>query len=498
MMAYLADAGSAGRLAHAALALVLVLHAPEFGRPAGAATEVQQVEPTGRAALLAIAADVVRAAPQLATIWPGYWPPNQAFIIYSPSEGALLISPGERPASFQPLQPADLPDELKGRAFWHSGSLSDVRQPFMIGYPIGSGKTAILVNAADTNAERIITLLLHEQFHGYQEGRFKRLMRQFVDPLAIKDRVAFAVAAETERRVLAKALLAQTAKERSRLLRQYLALRREREAAMPVEVVKVEQGFELWEGTAKYVDRAGHAVIAGGLDRLTPLLVAELQKPLASKTGAFATQWFRTRGYGTGAAITYLISRLDQGNWRAKLEGGAAPDEILESLVGNPGPAALAKQARALVDQQAVRRELEPVIRAAEKAEIKSVAEFLAGAAYQVVLDAKAAGKGSTGFNAGTMAQLGQSTIALPKASMFNYSAPAVSMSARDLPVLIEGMRFTVLTASAPKIVGLGEPALGEHRLSSAVIQGSGVELRIERPVVVTVTETSMAVRVAE
>jgi hypothetical protein len=451
--------------------------------------------------MLSVAADLLRAAPRLATIWPGYWPPDQAFIIYVPSQGALLISGGDRPASFQPLLDADLPDVLKGRAFWHSGSLPDARRPFIIGYPIGSGKTAILVNTAEADAEQIISLLLHEQFHGYQNGAFKGRAGQFVDPLAIKDRVAFAVAAETERRVLIRALEADTPKSRRKLLRQYLALRREREAAMPAEAVKVERGYERIEGTATYAERTAWALIAGEPGRLGPLLVAELRKPLALKSGAFATHWFRSRSYGTGAAIAYFLSRLDTGEWRSKLEQGAMPDELLEVLLKKPGPgraAGLAETARAAVDQEALRRELEPAIRAGEKAEIKSVEEFLATAAYLVVLDAKAAGKGNTGFSSSGMTELAKGTLALPKAAMFNYSAPAVSLSARDLPVLLEGDRVTLLAPSAPAIVGLVSPAPGEYRLESATIRSDGLELQIARPVVVTITANSTTIRVAE
>ena len=499
MAPFSADRSCRNGLAGAALALVLV--APHADGRAQAAAQVQQAEPASREAMLAIAADLVRASPRLATIWPGYWPPDQSFIIYSPTQGALLISPGERPASFQPLAGAGLADELKGRAFWHSGNLRDVRRPFVVGYPVGSGKTAILVDVRGANADTIISLLLHEQFRGYQTDAFKGRGPQFVDPLAIKDRVAFAVAAETERRVLAKALKARQRKEMRRLIRQYLALRREREAALPAEVLKVERGFERIEGVATYAERAGRALLDGDQARLPSLLVNELQKPLASSKGAFATHWFRGRGYATGAAITYFISKLGLADWRTRLEQGAVPDELLESLAGRPAPraaAALAGQGRASVDQQALRQELERIIRAGEKAEIKSVSEFLATAPYRLVLEAKAAGKGNTGFSGMNMAELAPGTMALPKAAMFNYSAPAVSLSARDLPVLMEIDRITLLASSAPRIVELASAAPGEHRLNSATIRSDGIELNIERPVVVTIAGDSTTIRVLE
>lgn len=451
--------------------------------------------------MVAIAARLVDAAPRLAQIWPGYWPAGQPFAIYLPGDGALLISTGERPDSYQPLQSSEAANSLKGRAFWHRGSLPEVQRPFVTDYPIGSGRTAILVKAAEADPDRIVATLLHEQFHVYQAKAFKGYaFDQFVDPLTIKDRVAFAAYAETERRILAKALGTEDPSGRRGLLQQYLALRREREAAMPAPVVGVERNLERVEGTAKYVDAAGQAAIAGGGARLKTLLVAELQRPLASKAGAFEMNWFRWRSYGTGAAITYFVSQLDKGDWRTRIKGGAMPDALLESLVQMPAPAeaaALARRAKESFAYGTILRDLEPVIRAGEKAKINSVAQFLAGAPYHLVLDATAEAEGNAGWASETMVQLGQQTIALPKASTFSYTAPAVSLAARNLPILMEGERYTVLSPSAPHIVGLDATAFGEHRLAALVVRGDGIDLKIDRPVVVTIAKTAMTIRLA-
>lgn len=89
--------------------------------------------------------------------------------------------------------------------------------------------------------------------------------------------------------------------------------------------------------------------------------------------------------------------------------------------------------------------------------------------------------------------------LPLPKAEMFNFSAPSVSLSTRQLPVLIEeGQRFTVLLPSAPEIIGLNAPAPGDHRLNSAIIRSNGIDLKVDKPVVVSISETSMTIRVRE
>jgi hypothetical protein len=148
----------------------------------------------------------------------------------------------------------------------------------------------------------------------------------------------------------------------------------------------------------------------------------------------------------------------------------------------------------------AILRALEPGIRAGEKAELKSVEEFLAGAPYRVILEAQKAGtNGSAGFSANRMVQLGPATIALPEAATFNYAAPSVTLTSRDLPVLMEaGERYTVVAPSRPEIVGLAATAAGEHRLGSVLIRSAGLELRVDRPVVVSISETSVTVRLAE
>jgi hypothetical protein len=481
---------------------VLILF-PSGLAPARAALAAETALSPDREAMLAFADRLVDAGPRLAALWPDYWPPDQAFIIYVPGRGALLVSAGEKPSSFEPLTSPSLPGRLKGRAFWHGGDLPDVRRPFVTDYPIGMGKTAILADATELGEEEIAKLLLHEQFHAYQAKAFKRYaFAQFVDPLAIKDRSAFAAGAETERRILAKALESEKPKTRRRLLQQYFALRRDRESDMPAEAIKVERGLELVEGTAHYVDLAGLAILNGRPAGLKPLLEARLQKPLGSQPGAFVTHWFRSRSYATGAAITYFISLLDPGDWRSKLQAGAAPDQLLESLVGSPAPGAapaLARKARESMGYTAILRALEPAIRAGEKAELKSVEEFLAGAPYRVILEAEKAGNGSAGFSANRMVQLGPETIALPEAKTFNYTAPSVTLTSSDHPILMEEReRYTVVAPSAPEIVGLGATALGEHRRESIVIRSAGLELRVDRPVVVSISATSVTVRVSD
>lgn len=449
--------------------------------------------------LISTAAEVVRASKQLSQVWPGYWPEDQAFIINVGGMGALLISPGPKPASFKPISSSELPPEIKGRAFFHEGVLSGAQRPFVTDFPIGEGKSAMLVNAQDRDAAKTMALMLHEQFHAYQQTAFKGREKQFVDPLAVKDRVAFAATADMERNILVEALNAKAAGERQKLLQQYFAVRRERERTVSPEVVKVEQGFERSEGTASFAEKASLVAVSGGDENdLKPLLIEQLSTRLPPDS-AYTSTWFRGRSYGTGAALTYLISQHDAGAWRAKIESGAKLDALLESLVGvvpARRAAGLAKAARTRFGYEARRRELEPIIRVAEKAELKSVAEFLALDAYQVVFEPGAAGAGANpGFSARNMTSLGSTTTALPRAMVFNVAGPTFSLTARDRPVLLELRRYTVLLPGPPETGGVGTLSPGEHRLEKLRISATGYELKVDTPVTVQVEPHRMVVR---
>ncbi len=467
---------------------------------APAASAQEDARSAAKEKMIATAAQLASASTALSAIWPGYWPTEQAFIIHLEGEGALLVSPGPRPDGFEPVSDAAVPASLKGRAFFHRGTLPGAARPFVPAFPIGEGRTAMLVNAAGADPQSIINLIVHEQFHDHQNGAFRhRAVNQFVHPQAVKDRVAFAAAAEVERRVLSAALTARSDAERRQLLRSYFALRREREASVPAEVVAVEQGYERLEGTAKYVDRAAHAkIFAGGDHAHSALLAQELDRPIDLR-GPFRTVWFRSRSYGTGAALTYLISQYDKEEWHSKIAAGAKLDVLLASLISMPSPpeaARLALLARERFNYEARRRELEPAIRDSEKAEIKSVDEFLALAPFRFVLDGAAdGGKLQPGFSARSMTELSPSTLALPITNVFSLSGSSFTLTARQRPVLIQSQekRYSILLSAAPLIEGKALQR-GKHKLSGIRIEDEGVELTVERPVLVTVGDKIMTV----
>ncbi|HEV2079981.1 MAG TPA: hypothetical protein VGR19_08840, partial [Allosphingosinicella sp.] len=143
------------------------------------------------------------------------------------------------------------------------------------------------------------------------------------------------------------------------------------------------------------------------------------------------------------------------------------------------------------------RLRLEPIIRAAEQREIKSVPEFLALGAHQVVLEAGAAGKGAKpGFSAIGMTVLGPTTTALQKALTFNVATPALSLTVRDRPVLLEpDSRYTVLLPGVPRINGSAALAPGTHSFATLSLEAEGYELKVEVPATVSIEPGRTVVR---
>ena len=483
----------------AAIATVLFANGPGAG--AAAPAEAGGPDAAGKKQQMVSAAARIRAASaELSRLWPGYWPEDQAFIIQAPGEGALLVSSAPAPAGLEPLPGTELPPPLQGVAWYRPGTLPGSARPFTMDYPIGQARGAMLVNFSG-GVEQLIGTLLHEQFHAFQRSAFKPSRGgQFVDPLAIRDRVSFATAAEIEQRVLAAALRSSSERERRAHLQTYFALRREREARLPPAVAAVERGFERSEGSAEYVERLAYAKFFGEGEATLPKLLAErLERPF--QHGApYMTQLFRHRGYGVGSALIWFVARYGAKDWRSRIEGGAAPDELLEERIGRPKPAEaarLARQGRADFGYEARRASLAPAIRAAEKSEIKSIDEFLALAPFRLEVAAAALGKDARpGFSATNMTQLTASVMALPVAQLFSVSGPKLSLVVREKPVLMESQaqRYSILLPELPQVGGRMLP-VGEHEMDQLDVRAPGVELRIERPVIVTVDARSLSVK---
>ncbi len=485
-----------------------MLAAALYAFAASAAPEAAVPQPSLNEPMISTATKVSGAASKLARIWPGYWPRNQNFVLHAPGQGALLIGHGPAPPGFRALPSDRLPRELQGRAFYHQGPLKGVEMLFVIDYPVGANRTAILMTQRE-GLSSTIGVMLHEQFHGFQSSAFKnRGTQEFVSPKAIADRAAFAATADTERVLLTAALASGDKRSSKALLHQYLALRGQRTAMLPESVRKTERGLERTEGTAEFAQIMGQeAVFGGGEAAIKAMLIEALRSQLASHQGQYMTVWFRNRSYSVGAAMTYLLDRLGTKNWRSRVQAGAALDTLLAERVEFDqvkDTAALADAARLHFGYEERLARLRPSIAAAEKAEIKSVDEFYALAPYRVIFELEGpivngGGAPKMGFSTRVMAHISPQQLALPSPELVNVTHSAMTLTARNRPFLSDtsakNQRYTTLLPSAPAVNGKTALAPGEHVLERADLRAEGFELRIDAPVTIHVDEGQMIVR---
>jgi hypothetical protein len=290
--------------------------------------------PTADILLLATASRLVRTAPALASLWPGYWPRGQGFIIARPHGDVLLVSEVAPDSGFRPLAGRSVPRALRGRAFVRRGPVaglyaSQVDGGVNVHYRVdGTSVTAVAVkDSIRTTAE----VLCHEAFHAFQDGHFTRRPEAGASSPQAGTQAApeLDAMAEVERRILAAALLADNAGARA-LLRSFLAVRTRRFGAETDSARREELQMERIEGTAQLVGIQGSLLVAGDPGGEAARLVRDILTAVAPETDPYWRTRFRV--YGTGAALGLLLDRLGI-EWRSELQGGETFDDVLRSAL---------------------------------------------------------------------------------------------------------------------------------------------------------------------
>ena len=447
--------------------------------------------PSTPATLFQQARNVLDHQAALARLWPGYWPEGQAFILHDRAVGVVFAG-GASPSgpSFRP------------------GRLESADAAFELDYPSGVPNTvAFAVQGPDSDLET----LFHEQFHDYQHQAFRwrgPSAGEYVDLSLIPDLAGFAAAAEVERRVLADALQAGDDASRRRLARTYLRLRRDRIAALDGAVAVVEAEREWSEGTAFYVGLQASALVHGKSDAaVRDRLVAELRQNLFARPGGFVTNWFRWRAYGVGGAEAWLLDAMGA-DWRGSVEDGERLNVLLERKVGLAAPR-FAENARRRYNLPGLRNAVVAAMAAAPPV-ISSRAQFLASAPRRLVVEldipARRAGRMETGFQSAGMAPIGEGVLALPDAVYFVATGEGARLKTAGLSVLHETpttvavggvghFRFTVLLDDFAGLEAVDALPPGTHRLDRLSLRAEGLELDVEGPVEVEVSQDEILVR---
>lgn len=441
-----------------------------------------------RAELTAMAERIAAQSDALSQLWPGYWPPEQPFVLYAPGTGAVFGGAASSGAvSFQP------------------GPLAGANFGFVMDFPSGVDNT-IMVEI--TGSDDDLSTLFHEQFHDFQDDRF--VWRgpggnEYVDLSLIEDLETFTFGVELERRVLADILAAPDMQTRRALAGVYLALRRDRERGMAPSVVITERHREWTEGTAQYAGLQASLLVAGHpAQRIREELIDGLNEDLLSRQGDFAINMFRWRAYSTGASLAWLLDDLGVPDWRAAIESGTPLDLALEQAIGVADPGEVIA-VRASYDEADIRRAIAPAVAAALSARL-DVESFLALAPARLVLELSLPPSEQAAvqisFQAPAMTPLGSSSIALPDAVLVSAEYGGLSLRVEDHSVLMEvppsresGLIMRRLSILLPSLSGLERLAPGALP-EPLDVEIEGITLKLPAGAVVEIDEDSITIRI--
>lgn len=400
--------------------------------------------------LTAMAERVVSHGQALSTLWPGFWPPDQPFVLYAPDVGAVFSG------AASPEGPSFRPGPLENATFH-----------FVLNFPSGAPNTVLL---EVTDRDDDLSTLFHEQFHDFQSDAFRwsgDSGGEYVDLDLIDDLARFTARAQLERQILASALEADDGAERRALARDYLALRRHREQGLDASIIVTERHREWLEGTAEYVGRQA-AALAGGAPggQVRDYLAAALRNDLNDPAG-YLFNMFRWRAYGVGGSLAWLLDDFTVEGWRGAVEAGTPLDRLLEDAVEGAAPDRLEALWSAHDLEERI-RQATPLVEQATSARLDR-RTFLASAPRRLVVeidmphDQLAAARIS--FHSAAMTALEGGSIALPDATRVSVEAADLVLSVQGRSVLLDmpsgevqgerGIyRFTVLL---PDLAGLDD-----------------------------------------
>jgi hypothetical protein len=190
-------------------------------------------------------------------LWPGYDLAKTPFIYYMPGKWALLLNHAGDAAGFE-RYPDKWPS-IGTNALFHGGPYENLDGQIAFDVPVGD----LLVAAVPFEEGRAtvdrVALVLHENFHQFQYHNFGEIPWQREELYPIEDRENTALAF-IEMRLLADAVEAAKANDPAgctSLFKEFIAVRAERWKRSDPFVERFEQGQELEEGTAKYVETRG-------------------------------------------------------------------------------------------------------------------------------------------------------------------------------------------------------------------------------------------------
>ena len=187
-------------------------------------------------------------------IWPGYDLSKMPFIVYVPEKWVLLFNVDEEIQGFGPW-PEGWPD-LGTKVLYHEGSYENLVGQLVFDFQINDFKTVAIMVPKKLPEVRLFGHIVHEAFHQFQIGNFGEIQWQREERYPILN-VENTSLAYLEMRLLMDALEAMFEGDSDQAVdrgRQFVAVRNFRWGQSDSFISRYEQGQEIREGTARYVE----------------------------------------------------------------------------------------------------------------------------------------------------------------------------------------------------------------------------------------------------
>jgi hypothetical protein len=266
----------------------------------------------------ALVGQIAGVGPQLATLWPGFWQPEEAFGLYTDSI-LVVYHDGLPGGQFVPTDAANV---------WTADARSfELPAAYSRDFVLGQDTTTVAAYSDDPASA--VETLVHEHFHSFQRSAFRDDgTSQFIPTSAISK--SFIAAVQQERELLATAL---ESTEPDEPIHRYLAVREQRLHSVSASIEAAEVQLERVEGTAHLIGlRAVSIVLGTSPDSVARRVISSLRVPLDSLPGGPVEQAVRFRVYGTGAASALLLERMNI-DWRDDVAADEGFGELLAKAV---------------------------------------------------------------------------------------------------------------------------------------------------------------------
>jgi hypothetical protein len=276
-------------------------------------------------------------------VWPGYNLAAETYLVYLPRKWALLFNPAGAVDEFE-AYPEGWP-RIGTKVLYHDGSYGDLIGQLAFDFEIGGVKTVAIGLPEDPQGYPsppdvyLAGFIVHEAFHQFQSGHFGEIPWAREERYPILDRDNTSLAA-LEMKILMDAVSRAQEGERFEVedrLRMFAAVRGERWRIGGESFVPYEQGLEIREGTAQYVQMKALSLMTGapGLSGFATisfpgLLNADFQTRFKDEAVS-PEDMPRNRIYPVGAALGYLCDFLGM-SWKPAAQA-AGPDFAFHKLI---------------------------------------------------------------------------------------------------------------------------------------------------------------------